>query len=87
MKGRTMVIGKNIFAERLKKERTDRGLYHIDPETATEETKQNLESARSLGVYSMSGMSFPVVVNGDVILARLDEHPEKDKIIEIFNNY
>ena len=34
-------------------------LYRIDPKTATEETKQNLESARSIGVYNMSGFSFP----------------------------
>jgi len=62
-------------------------LYRIDLKTASEETKQNLESARSLGVYNMSGMSFPVVVNGNIILTRLSEHPEGDKIVEIFKNY
>lgn len=61
--------------------------YRFDIKTTDEETKKNLETARTAGVYSMSGMSFSAIMNGNMMLVRYEDHPEKDKIIEVFKNY
>lgn len=62
-------------------------LYLFDPKTANDETKKNLEDARRIGKMSMSGISFPVVINGNVVLAGYEEHPKKDRIIEAFKAF
>ena len=62
-------------------------LYLFDPETANEETLANLEDARSVGKFSMSGFSFSVIMNGNILLTRYGEHSEKDRILEVFKQF
>lgn len=59
-------------------------LYLFDLATADEDTLKQLDSARTFGKMSMSGITFPVIMNDGITLTRFDEHDEKDKIIEIF---
>ena len=61
--------------------------YLFDRTSANEETLKNLEDAEVLGKINMSGFSIPAKINEDIILLRYDEHPNKDKVIETFNNY
>ncbi len=62
-------------------------LYLFDPETADDETLRNLQDAQSIGKFSAFGFSFPVVMNGDIMLTRYDEHTQKDRIIKIFKQF
>ena len=62
-------------------------LYMFDPEKANEETLKNLDDAEKIGKFSAMGFSFPVVKNGNILLAGYEEHPEKDKIIEMFKSF
>jgi|GEM_PF-1508892 Copper amine oxidase N-terminal domain. len=62
-------------------------LYLFDPSTASQEILKNLESARSIGKFSMSGFTFPVIMNGNIMLTRYETHPDKDKIVAAFKNF
>jgi hypothetical protein len=62
-------------------------LYLFNPNTADKETLSNLDDARRIGKFSFSGFSVPVVMNGNIMLTRYDEHPHKDKIIQVFKNF
>ncbi|WP_316568929.1 hypothetical protein [Neobacillus sp. YIM B06451] len=48
---------------------------------------ENLKEAESKGTVSMDGISFPVLLNGNVILVHAQYHPDKENLINTFNNY
>lgn len=62
-------------------------LYLFDPETADEKTTESLKSANEKGEIEFYGIKLPVVMNGNIMLTRIDEHAHKEKIIEIFKKY
>lgn len=59
-------------------------LYLFDPKRADEKTLNNLEDARRIGKFSAIGFSFPVLMNGNIMLTRYDEHPNKQRITRLF---
>jgi hypothetical protein len=62
-------------------------IYEFDPNNLTEDGKKIYDSATNNGTFEMSGFQVPCVMNGNYMLVRADEHPDKDKIIEIFKSY
>ncbi len=62
-------------------------LYLFDPATASQETLDQLKDAETIGKFSFSGISVPVVKNGNIILTRFDDHPEKDRILAAFRSF
>lgn len=46
-----------------------------------------LQEIQDNGSYNMDGFVLPAIPNGTVVLMRYDGHPEKDKVIETFNNF
>lgn len=61
--------------------------YLYDPDTADDETLQRLEDAETLGTITMWNMTFPALLNGDIMMINHDEHSNKDEVINIFNSY
>ncbi len=61
-------------------------IYEYDAESKDELTVNILETARD-GYIDMSGFTLKCVLNGNLILAGYDEHPDKDKIVETFKNF
>ncbi|HBI6899010.1 TPA: hypothetical protein K8N32_002759 [Clostridium perfringens] len=61
-------------------------VYYYDESKLNDEGKKYLEEAKK-GNMDVSGFSVPVVCKGDLVLARLDDHKDKDKIIEVLNSY
>ncbi|WP_053366578.1 hypothetical protein [Bacillus sp. FJAT-27245] len=47
----------------------------------------NLKEAESKGTVSMDQISFPVLLNGNIILVHANYHPDKESLINTFNNY
>ncbi len=69
-------------------------LYLFDLDNGDPETIDNLEEARSTGMFwfDVMEMDIPVVVNKNIMLTGLEygtfyEHPAKDTIIEVFVSY
>ncbi|WP_059170509.1 hypothetical protein [Bacillus sp. FJAT-27445] len=48
---------------------------------------ENLKEAESKGTVSMDQISFPVLLNGSIILVHAQYHPDKESLINTFNNY
>ncbi len=61
-------------------------VYEYDPDSKDELSVNNLETAKD-GYIDMSGFTLKCVLNGNLILAGYDEHPDKDKIVETFGNF
>mgnify|MGYP001177147432 FL=1 len=74
-------------------------LYMFDAEMAPDETltqntlPQSLEDTHRLEGFTWQILDdspvtiFQVVMNGNIMLTSFDEHPEKEKIIEVFKNF
>jgi len=62
-------------------------LYLYDLEKADDSTLESLESVKANGMMTMSGFSFSAKINGNLLLTAYDEHPDKDKIVELFSNF
>jgi hypothetical protein len=63
-------------------------------ETLTQNTlPQSLEDTHRLEGFTWQILDdspvtiFQVVMNGNIMLTSFDEHPEKEKIIEVFKNF
>ncbi len=61
-------------------------IYEYDSKSKDELTVNNLETARD-GYIDMSGFTLKCALNGNLILAGYDEHPDKDKIVETFKKF
>lgn len=68
-------------------------LYLFDPAKADNEIASSLEKARQTGTFFSPGLKtdVPVKINGNIMLTGLQihayQHPAKDRIIEVFENY
>lgn len=61
-------------------------IYYYDESKLTEEGKKLFEQAKK-GNIDMSGINLPVVYKNNFALARVSEHKDKDKILEVFNSF
>ncbi len=61
-------------------------IYEFDPNSKDELAVANLKAAKD-GYIEIVGIKFNVVLNGNIILVGYDEHPDKDKIVELFKKY
>lgn len=64
-------------------------IYMFDENSTEELTKNNIKSAKSNGTISMpsfNNMTLKVKYNDGLCLVNYENHPNKEKIIEIFNN-
>lgn len=61
-------------------------IYYYDSKNLTDEQKSKYEQAKN-GSVDMGGLNVPIVFKDDLALGRLENHPEKDKILEVFNNF
>ncbi len=61
-------------------------LYEYDPDSKAELTIASLKTAKD-GYIDMVGTKINVTLNGNIVLANYDNHPDKDKIVELFKNF
>lgn len=61
-------------------------IYYYDSKNLKEDDKKFYEQAKK-GKIDMSGINVPVVFKNDLMIVRADEHKDKDKILEVFNNF
>ena len=61
-------------------------IYYYDESKLTEEGKKLFEQAKN-GSVNVSGFNVPVVYKNNFVIARVNEHKYKDKILEIFNSF
>lgn len=64
-------------------------IYEYDEESTEELTKQNIKSAKEKNVVTMpafNNIELPAIYNKGLVLISYKDHPDKDKIVEIFNN-
>lgn len=61
-------------------------IYYFDSKNLKEDQKKFYEQARN-GNIDMGGINVPVKFKNDLMIVRADEHPDKDKILEVFNNF
>lgn len=61
-------------------------IYYYDSKKLTKDQKKFYDQAKN-GSVDMSGFNLPVKFKNDIMLVRFDEHPNKDKILEVFNNF
>ena len=62
-------------------------IYSFDLKSDNELTKRNLQSAKNNGTVSAIGIPINVKLNGDLIICNYEDHPDKDKIIELFSKF
>ena len=64
-------------------------VYEFDEKSTEELTKDNIKSAKNSGTISMptfNNMTLNVKYNNGLCLVNYENHSDKEKIIEIFNN-
>ncbi|MBN1050305.1 hypothetical protein [Clostridium botulinum] len=61
-------------------------IYYYDSKNLTKDQKKFYDQAKN-GSVDMTGFNIPVKFKNNIMLARLDDHPNKDKILEVFNNF
>lgn len=61
-------------------------IYYYDVKNLSKEQKQFYDQAQN-GSMSVNGFNFPVVFKNNLVLVIPDGHPQKDKILEVFNNF
>lgn len=61
-------------------------IYQYDKDKLTEAGKKTVEEAKN-GSISMDGFTIPVKYNDGILITRHNEHKDKDKILEVFNNF
>lgn len=79
-----LIGAKDGYAIEINGEKVE--LYEFDPDSKAEITKTNLKTAKE-GYMDMVGSKANVILNGNIALIGYDDHPDKDKIVEIFKNY
>lgn len=52
-----------------------------------EDDSSDLEKIKENGEYSIQGLAFPVIANGNIVLMNHDEHPEEDDVVDVFKSY
>ena len=61
-------------------------IYYYDSKNLKEEQKKFYNQAKT-GNVDMGGYNVSVVFKNDLMIVRTDKHPDKDKILEVFNNF
>lgn len=64
-------------------------IYEYDEKNSEELTKQNIKSAKENNVVKMpafNNVELPAIYHKGLLLISYEDHPNKDKILEIFNN-
>lgn len=61
-------------------------IYYYDESKLTEEGKKLFEQVKN-GSVNVSGFNVPVVYKNNFVIARVNDHKDKDKILEIFNSF
>ncbi len=64
-------------------------VYKFDENSSEELTKNNIKSAKEKGTITMpdfNNITFNALYNKGLVLLSYEQHPDKDKIIEIFNS-
>lgn len=64
-------------------------IYKFDEKSSNDLTKSNIKSAKEKGIVTMpsfNNVTLNAKYNKGLVLISYDEHPDKDKILEIFNN-
>lgn len=64
-------------------------IYKFDEKSNEDLTKSNIKSAKEKGIITMpdfNNMTFTAMYNKGLLLLNYEQHPNKDKIVEIFNN-
>lgn len=79
-----MIGAKDGFAIEMNGEKIE--LYEYDLGSKEELTVTSLKTAKD-GYIDMSGIKINVILNNDLLLAGYDEHPDKDKITQLFKDY
>lgn len=79
-----LIGAKDGYSIQLNGEKVE--LYEYDPDSKEDLTKTSLKTAEE-GYIDMVGTKVNVILNGNIVLAGYDDHPDKDKIIELFKNY
>jgi peptide subunit release factor RF-3 len=79
LKAFEMVGAVDGFGIELDGENVEFYLYESDSE--------DLEEMKTTGQYNMDGFVINAQVNGNVALMGYEEHPEADKIVEVFNSF
>jgi hypothetical protein len=79
-----LIGAKDGYSIQLNGEKVE--LYEYDPDSKAKLTKTNLKTAKD-GYIDMVGTKINVTLNGNIVLANYDDHPDKDKLVELFKNY
>ncbi|KNF08572.1 hypothetical protein CLPU_6c00580 [Gottschalkia purinilytica] len=80
-----MVNAKNGYKFKVDGELIE--IYEYDLNNLSDEAKKSVEQAKK-GTVNMSGFNLPCVWNEKgIAMFRVEEHSQKDKIVEIFNNF
>ncbi len=64
-------------------------VYKFDEKSDTDLTKNNIKSAKEKGIITMpefNNASFNVKYNKGLVLSNYEQHPNKEKILEVFNS-
>lgn len=64
-------------------------VYSYDIDSTNELTKSNIKSAKEKEIVTMPGfgnMELKAKYNKGLVLVNFEEHPDSDKILEVFNN-
>jgi hypothetical protein len=49
--------------------------------------KTIIENAKKTNTMTMIGFTFPVLINGSFVIGGYSDHPDRDKVIEIFRTF
>ncbi|MTI94358.1 MAG: hypothetical protein FH749_02565 [Firmicutes bacterium] len=61
--------------------------YLFDPATDDPDAQQLLEDARTKGTITMWEITFPALINGDILMINHDEHSKQEDIETTFNSF
>lgn len=61
-------------------------IYFYDEKNLSDEGKVYFEQAKN-GSVDISGFTIPVTLKNNLVIARANDHKDKEKILEVFNNF
>lgn len=61
-------------------------IYYYYSKNLNEDQKKFYDQAQK-GRIDMGGINVAVVFKNDLAMTRIDEHPDKDKLLQVFNNF
>lgn len=61
-------------------------IYYYDSKNLKDDQKKFYNQAKN-GSVDIGGVNVSVVFKNDLVIVRVDKHPDKDKILEVFNNF